>query len=95
MLRPYGFEPSNVSVTAGLVHIRVYNRVGKPELDLSLEREATRDTPAVALRTDVAPRELRRWSDLRQLAPGVYTLRETSNPKWTCTITVGLPTQGK
>lgn len=88
ILRPHGFEPSEVTLTAGQVQLKVYNRVGLPELDLLLEQEDEGFAPRTQLVREKARRDRVKWSNIRTLGPGTYILSEVTNPKWTCTITV-------
>lgn len=89
MLYPHGFEPAAITLPAGPVRLKVYNRIGRRDLDLVLEREEDEQGPKITLRSDRVDRGSRKWSDeMRVLTPGVYLLREASNEEWECRVTV-------
>lgn len=88
ILEPYGFMPRELTMTEGLAEIKVFNRVGFPELDLRVEKEEGPSRTRTTLASERAPRRNKRWDHTIDLTPGVYIVREASNPKWVCRITV-------
>ena len=92
ILRPWGFEPQDLTLPAGLTAFRVYNRTGVRELDLRFEREEEGPEPGtvnrVLLKQELVSRDRRKWREVQDLEAGTYVLREENHPKWTCRITV-------
>lgn len=83
VIRPYGFEPGEMTHSAGRVLLVVYNRSGLKHITLRLDREAGN-----RLREVNVPREKRDWRELVDLTPGNYLLTEANHPKWACRITI-------
>lgn len=78
-----GFQPGRITRSAGRFVLAVVNKTGLNSLSLSL------DSPlGVAVRSKQLPKEEPRWSDVYDLGPGRYTLRETNHPAWVCEIVV-------
>jgi len=89
MLYAHGFEPAELTLPAGPVRLKVYNRSGRRELDLVLEREEDEQGPKTMLRSERVERGNRKWADeIRVLTPGVYVLREASSEELECRVTV-------
>jgi len=77
-----GFEPQEISRSAGPFLLLVNNYSHLPVATLLVERKGK------PVRRIVLPAEKRSWSDIVDLPPGNYTLRETNHSHWTCQITV-------
>jgi hypothetical protein len=92
VLRPHGFEPSSIEITAGRVLFAVYNRTGLDEVNLRIKQE--NDTVRVV---DILLREERLRLGKRvlgldfELTPGTYVVTEAEHPTWKCRVTVKLP----
>jgi hypothetical protein len=78
-----GFQPAKINRSPGRFVLAVVNKTGLGSLSLRL------DSPVgLALRAKLLPKEEPRWSDVYDLGPGRYTLRESNHPSWVCEITV-------
>ena len=83
VIRPSGFEPSQVTRPAGRFILAVENRSGLDEVDLRLDREAGNRLQQVRV-----PRSKLDWSGVVDPPPGTYVLTEASHPDWSCRITI-------
>jgi len=88
VLKPQGFNPSEITVTEGLVRIEVLNRVGFPELPMLLEREAEELRPKQVLRQEPFERRRPKWAHEMLFEPGTYTVSVEERPNWTSRIVV-------
>lgn len=78
-----GFQPGKITRSPRRFVLAVVNKTGLDSLSLSL------DSPlGAAVRSKQLPKEEPRWSDVYDLSPGRYTLRETNHPDWVCEIIV-------
>ena len=82
-LGPDGFQPSELTRPKGRVYLVVDNMTDLPALDLRLSREAGH-----SLREVSVPRGQADWTELLDLTPGTYVLREAANPQWACRLVV-------
>lgn len=80
---PDGFEPSEFTRPKGRVYLVVDNMTDLPALDLRLAREAGNSLHEVRV-----PRGQADWTELLDLTPGTYVLRETTHPDWTCRLVI-------
>jgi hypothetical protein len=78
-----GFQPSKVVRPAGRFALAVVSRTGLDSLSFSMDR-----ANGAQLRAKQLQRESPHWVDVYDLAPGRYTLRETSHPDWVCEIII-------
>lgn len=83
LLRPYGFEPAEITRREGQVLLVVLNRSGIREANYLLTSVASNK-----LQEAKVPREKLDWHQVVNLTPGDYILRETNHPDWICKITV-------
>ncbi len=81
MLTRRGFEPSKIVRPAGKFALAVVSRTGLDSLSFSLAA-----ANGAQLRAKQVPRESPHWVDVYDLAPGRYTVRETSHADWVCEI---------
>lgn len=82
-IRPFGFDPREVTGPAGSFRLAVDNRSGLKEVVLRLDREAGNRLHEVRV-----PREKLDWRGTFELTPGRYKLSEANHPNWVCTITI-------
>ena len=83
-LGPNGFEPKEIRRRPGKPFLlMVENRSGLPVVSLALISDAR-----LPLLTTPLPREKRFWSDVLNLPPGIYALKEADHADWICTIVV-------
>lgn len=82
-IRPTGIEPKELELPAGKYLVVVRNRSGADEFAFRLERE-TGEVLHQA-RSQRLKRDMKRFVEL---IPGVYFLKETNHPDWTCRITI-------
>ncbi len=82
-IRPFGFEPAEITRPAGPFFLEVQNRSGLPEVVLQLDREAGNRI----IRENV-PRKKLDWLTITDLPPGRYLLTEEQHPAWVCHITI-------
>jgi hypothetical protein len=80
-LRPFGFLPSELTVSAGKYLLLLQNRSGQRALTFRLERE----NEAPLAESNQARRD---WKVQVQLTPGTYILSEANHPKWKSVIRV-------
>jgi hypothetical protein len=83
-VRPFGFNPSELTVPAGRYLIVLSNRTGRSDLAFRLDREGNG-------RVSESRPNRRDWKQQVQLLPGNYTLTEANNPSWRCSIQVTGP----
>ena len=82
-LRPWGFEPQEITRPPGPFVLAVDNHSELDQLEISLDVESGPKVHAV----DVSKNKFK-WRKKLALPPGVYALRETSHPEWLCRITI-------
>jgi hypothetical protein len=82
-LRPWGFEPQEITRPPGPFVLAVDNHSELDQLEISLDVESGPKVHAV----DVSKNKFK-WRKKLALPPGVYVLRETSHPEWLCRITI-------
>ncbi len=82
-IRPWGFEPDEITRPQGRFVLRVDNRSGLDEVSLRLDNEAGN-----SLRAAAVPRSKLDWRDLVELPPGTYSLKEADHPGWVCRIII-------
>ena len=80
---PHGFEPKEIVRPAGPFLLVIDNRSGVAVINLLLSRDV-----GLPIRSALLPHERRLWSDIVDLSPGSYTLREPTHPDWVCHITI-------
>lgn len=80
---PDGFQPSEITRPKGRFYLVVDNLSESPALDLRLSREAGNSLHEVRV-----PRGQADWTELLDLAPGTYVLREAAHPDWECRLVV-------
>jgi len=80
---PHGFEPRQITREAGPFLLVLENNSGLSAVSLLLNGGV-----GPPLRNALVRREQRTWSDIVDLPPGTYTLREVTHPGWVCNITV-------
>lgn len=82
-LRPWGFEPKEITRRYSRLLLRVDNRTGLEEVSLRLSSES-----GPLLYSERVTAAKLDWAERVNLPPGRYVLSEVNNPDWTCTITV-------
>ena len=82
-ITPHGFEPRQITRGAGPFLLVVENSSGLSAVSLLLNIGV-----GSPLRNALVRREQRTWSDIVDLPPGTYTLREVTHPGWVCNITI-------
>ena len=83
VLRPWGFEPTEISRPAGPFFLAVDNRSGLDHVDVSLHLETGPKFHAISVSKNKT-----KWRQKMTLPPGTYVLREASHPEWRCRITI-------
>lgn len=78
-----GFVPAELTRGPGSFQLSVDNRSGVEELTLLLKRSD--GTPVRELRI---PRNAGDWSEVVDLAVGIYTLTEVAHGNWVCLINI-------
>jgi hypothetical protein len=78
-----GFEPRQIVRPPGPFLLVVDNRSGLSSVNVRLDGSVP-----LPLLNVLVSREKHLWSDLVELAPGNYTLREATHPAWVCNITI-------
>ena len=81
-LRAEGFAPDALTRPAGRFRLSVDNRSGVEEITLRLNREDGTLVREMFIRRGTVD-----WSEVIDLAAGVYVLSEVSHPAWVCRIT--------
>ena len=82
-LRPFGFEPAEISRPQGRFLLAINNRTGLQEIDLQLNHETGN-----RLRQMRKPKGRHDWRELLDLPPGRYILTEANHKNWVCKITI-------
>ncbi|MDQ3745361.1 MAG: hypothetical protein M3444_13340 [Acidobacteriota bacterium] len=82
VLRPAGFEPSEVTLPQGKYLLVVQNRTGLRGFALQFDRDGGR------LHEVRLPARKLDWNGHFDLTPGDYVLREADHPEWSCRITI-------
>lgn len=82
-LKPFGFEPGEITRPQGRFILKVNNRSGLEEMHVRLQREAGQSE-----REAKVHRKRLDWSDELNLPPGRYVLRVADHPQWACRITI-------
>jgi len=82
-ISPHGFEPTEITRPIGpfLLVLDNYSRLSVVSVLLS-------PGAGLPVLNVSVPREKRLWSDIVDLPPGSYTLREATHPGWVCRITI-------
>jgi hypothetical protein len=83
LMTPNGFEPASITRTAGPFILMVHNHLPSSQMIIKLSPLA--GGPAV--REVPFPKEQYRWSDLVDLAPGIYNLTDELHAS-VCRITI-------
>lgn len=83
VIRPSGFEPSQITRPAGRFILAVENRSGLDEVDLRLDRDDGDRLQQVRV-----PRSKLDWSGVVDPPPGTYVLTEANHSDWSCRITI-------
>lgn len=83
VLRPWGFEPKEISRPPGPFFLALHNLSRLDELDVSLDPESGPRLQAIGVTKNKT-----RWHQKLTLPPGTYLLREASHPEWVCRITI-------
>ena len=83
VIRPWGFEPDEISRPQSQFVLRVDNRSGLDEVSLRLDGQSGGSVRAAAV-----PRSKLDWRDTLDLPPGTYLLKEAGHPGWECKITI-------
>jgi hypothetical protein len=79
----HGFEPTQITRPTGSFLLVVDNRSGLQAITLLLNGDV-----GLPLRNVLVRREQRNWSDIVDLPPGNYALKEATHPGWVCHITI-------
>ena len=82
-LRPWGFEPAQITRPPGPFLLAVDNHSELDQIDVSLDVEAGPKLHALGLSKGKT-----KWRQKLVLTPGTYRLNEASHPEWSCLITV-------
>jgi hypothetical protein len=85
-IRPFGFEPADITRPAGPFLLEVHNRSGLREVVLRIDREAGN-----RLYEERVPRRKLDWRTIVNVPPGRYLLTEEGHPTWVCRITITTP----
>ena len=83
-LRPEGFEPAEIELSAGEYLFVVRNRTGLDEINVRLQRE--NGEPLGQGKIEARRKD---WKQRLKLTPGTYILSEDSHSDWHCRIVVG------
>lgn len=83
VLRPWGFEPKEISRPPGPFFLALDNRSGLDQVEVSLDLESG---PKVHV-TGVSKNKTK-WRQKMTLPPGTYLVHEASHPEWVCRITI-------
>jgi hypothetical protein len=83
VLRPTGFEPSEVTLPKGTYLLVVQNRTGLRGFALQLDRVGGGRLHEVRL-----PERKLDWNGEFDLTPGDYVLREADHPDWNCRLII-------
>ena len=82
-LRPTGFDPAEITIPSGNFIFSIDNLSGLDTVNLTLAEEKKNKLKDIKIES-----KNRDWREVINLKTGVYILSETSNPSWTCRITV-------
>lgn len=82
-VRPWGFEPKEITRPPGPFFLAIDNHSQLDEIDISLDPESGPGIKAQGLSKNKA-----KWRQKMVLVPGTYLLREANHPEWTCRITI-------
>lgn len=83
-IRPTGFEPTEIIRPPGQFLLLVDNHTGlADEVTLRIEEERGQK-----VREERVPLTKQKWTNVLDLAPGRYILREANHPEWMCTIEI-------
>jgi hypothetical protein len=82
-LRPYGFEPAEITRFKGSFVLFVDDRSGQEHSSLVLQRDKGDRLRAVNLN-----RKKSEWQGLLELPPGDYVLQDTDNADLRCRLTI-------
>jgi|GEM_PF-492847 len=88
-LRPYGFEPAEITRPAGpfVLVIENYSQmIGGVDLQLSANSGVL--APGTVPPKLAIPQGKPQLDNVFNLAPGQYVLTEANHPEWVCTITI-------
>lgn len=83
VLRPWGFEPKEISRPPGPFFLALDNRSRLDQVEVSLDRESGPKVQATGVSKNKT-----KWREKMTLPPGTYLLREASHPEWVCRITI-------
>lgn len=83
-LKPGGFEPNEVTTTAGKTLFTLHKRVGVRDIAFELR---VGEQGEVVQRMQMSEKTLS-WSEIIELHPGHYTLSVVDSPDWVCRIQV-------
>ena len=89
-LRQTGFDPAEITIPSGNFMLAVDNLSWLATVNLSLAEEKKNKLKDIKIES-----RNRDWREEIDLKTGVYILSETSNPRWTCRITVTDKVRGK
>jgi hypothetical protein len=81
-VRPAGFEPAEVTLTADSYLVVIQNRGGLRGLTLRLDEEARGRLLEISLKARLD------WRRRVNLPPGNYTITSTDHPEWVCHVKV-------
>ncbi len=85
---PTGFEPEEFNCPAGRVHLYIRNRTGLEDVSVILEKVSGERVHDVRMKDGELDS-----SQIVNLAPGQYRLREANNSTWVCNINITPPRQ--
>jgi hypothetical protein len=83
VLRPWGFEPKEISRPPGPFFLALDNRSGLNQPEVSLDMETGPKLYAIGVSKNKS-----KWREKMALPPGTYLLREAGHPDWVCRITI-------
>lgn len=84
VLSAEGFQPAEITRSAGQFTLVIENQSGSGELVLQLKRDGAREV----IREITIPQGATTWSEELELNAGGYNLRAANNPAWLFHITV-------
>jgi hypothetical protein len=82
-LRPTGFWPSQITRPKGPFFLLFQNRSSLEAAELHIDRVAGQQ-----LHSATMPKKKLISTELLDLDPGQYVIKETNHPGWVCTITI-------
>ena len=83
VLTPDGFQPSQISRPVGPFILQVDNRTGMEQIEVTIFQTGA----GMIDRARIGSGQID-WNNEYDLAPGSYTLSESSHPAWVCPITI-------